>query len=200
MFDVGSSMDKQSLTDLELAVLLYRDDKEAWSTLYYRHVQPLNLYIVRTTKSASIAEDIVQDVFLKLWENRHQIDPERPFKPFLYAIARNLMLNVLKRAQHEQFILEEIRKSSPVAEQTTDMQVQGNECNDLLNDAIDLLPAQCKEVFVRCRLEGMSYKEVAGELGITEGTVNSQMVKALKTIRRFILLRYLFLFFWIFMG
>jgi RNA polymerase sigma-70 factor (family 1) len=174
------------LTEKELIVLLQQDEEGALRPLYESHLKSLHYFILRIAKSKQLAEDVVQDVFLKLWESRAQIDPDQPFKTYLYTIAKRHLLNMLKRAQHETFILEEIRKYSASAEHTTDLQLDYSESNVLLNEAIEKLPPQCKAVFLRCKIQGMSYKEVATELGIAEGTVHAQMVKALKAIKGYI--------------
>lgn len=83
-------------------------------------------------------------------------------------------------------ILEQIRKYATAAEDTTDLQLAYAESNELMNEAIEKLPPQCKTIFIKCKIQGMSYKHVALELGIAEGTVHVQMVKALKAIKEYI--------------
>ena len=170
----------------ELIIMLQQDDEEALRPLYESHIKPLHYFILRIAKSKQLAEDVVQDVFLKIWDSRKQIDPDQPFKTFLYTIAKRHLLNMLKRVQHETFILDEIRKYTATTERTTDLELEYSESNELLREAIEKLPAQCKTIFLRCKIEGKPYKQVAAELGIAEGTVHAQMVKALKIIREYI--------------
>lgn len=174
------------LTEKELILMLQQDDEGALRPLYESHIKSLHYFILRIAKSKELAEDVVQDVFLKLWENRNQIDSEQPFKTYLYTIAKRHLLNMLKRVQHETFILKEIKRYVTHIENTTDLQLEYSESNNLLNEAINKLPPQCKAVFVRCKILGMSYKEVAAELCIAEGTVHAQMVKALRIIKEYI--------------
>lgn len=170
----------------ELIIMLQQDDEEALRPLYESHIKPLHYFILRIAKSKQLAEDVVQDVFLKIWDSRKQIDPDQPFKTFLYTIAKRHLLNMLKRVQHETFILDEIRKYTATTERTTDLELEYSESNELLREAVEKLPAQCKTIFLRCKIEGKPYKQVAAELGIAEGTVHAQMVKALKIIREYI--------------
>lgn len=179
----------EDFSDTELAELLRDGDPRALKALYNRHLRQLHYFILRTAKSHTLTEDVIHDVFIKIWENRSQINPDLPFKSYLYSIAKRHLFNMLKRAQHETFILAEIRKYTVPVENTTDLQLDLKEGNALLNEAIEKLPKQCREVFIRCKVQGMSYKQVAEELGITEGTVNSQMVKALRAIKKFITIR-----------
>jgi RNA polymerase sigma-70 factor (family 1) len=179
----------QILSDQELIALLQEEDGKALRALYDRYIRQLHYFILRIAKSKVLTEDVLHDVFLKIWDNRMQIDPEQPFKSYLFTIAKRHLLNLLKRAQHEGAILEQIQKNTSPVESATDMDVDYRESRELISEAINQLPAQCREVFVRCKVQGLSYKETADELGITEGTVNSQMVKALKSIRQFITIR-----------
>lgn len=177
------------LNDRELISLLQQGDEGALRPIYDTYIRQLHYFILRTAKSKQLAEDVIQDVFIKVWDNRMQIDMEQSFKPYLYAIAKRHLLNLLKRAQHEFYIIEEIRKSTSPVENTTDMTIDFQESNVAITEAIDKLPNQCREVFLRCKIKGLSYQQTAEELGITEGTVNSQMVKALKSIRAHLQLR-----------
>jgi RNA polymerase sigma-70 factor (ECF subfamily) len=176
-------------TERALIELLQQNDTTALSTLYYTHVKQLKYFIQKAAKSPSLAEDVVHDTFIKVWENRMQIDLEQSFKPYLYTIARRHLLNLMKRANQESYIVEEIRKYSVQEENSTELAVDYNESNSLYTEAIDSLPTQCREVFLRCKVQGQTYKQAAEDLGIAESTVNNQMTKALRLIREFINLR-----------
>ena len=173
------------LPESELIALLQQNDEGALRPLYELHVKPLYYFILRIAKSRQLAEDVVQDVFVKLWDSRQQIDAEQPFKTYLYTIAKRHLLNLLKRVQHESQIMEHIRKSVLTGENTTDLQLDYSESNVLLKEAIDKLPPQCKAVFVACKIDGKSYKQVAEDLGVAEGTVHAHMVKALKLTKAY---------------
>lgn len=176
-------------SEKELVSLLNHGDETALRTLYERYIQRLYGFIVRTTKSPELAEDIVQDVFANIWENRHRIDPEQSFKSYVFTVAKNQLLNLLQRIQHESNILHEISRYANLAENTTEETLNFTESNALFLEAMQKLPSQCREVFERCKIQGKSYKQVAEELSISEGTVNSQMVKAIKIIRKYINLK-----------
>ncbi|WP_443939737.1 RNA polymerase sigma factor [Pedobacter sp. MW01-1-1] len=178
--------DQHEPTEKELIERLKQGDQEALTILYYQNIQKLKYYIQRTAKSPFLAEDIVHDTFVKLWESRKEIDSSKPFKPYLYTIAKRTLLNVLKRAQHEVTILSEIRKHATATEDTTDQNIAYNESNSLIKEAIQSLTGQPKAVFILCRLNGLTYKQAAAELGITESTVNKHMNKALTLIKEFI--------------
>lgn len=174
----------ERFTENKILLSLIEGEEWALDKLYLKHVQSLYAFVLKTAKSPSLSEDVVQDVFVKIWENRSQIDPDKPFKPYLYTIARNHLLNLLKRAQHETVILQEIKRYTPFAENVTDLATEYKESHTILQHALNQLGPKCREVFVRCKLDGLSYKKVAEEMGITEGTVNSQIVKATKAIKK----------------
>ncbi|TKC03909.1 RNA polymerase sigma factor [Pedobacter frigoris] len=176
-------------SEKQLLGLLIEGDANALSDLYYLHVKQLKYFVQRTAKSATLTEDVVHDTFIKVWENRDKIDCEQPFKPYLYTIARRHLLNLLKRARHEVNILEEIKKSVVTEENSTELLIDYTESSSIFIEAISQLPEQRKEVFIRCRIQGLTYKQAAAELGISESTVNNQMVKAFKSIRSFITIR-----------
>lgn len=173
-------------TESELIVLLKQDDQQALSALYYANVNKLIYYIQRTAKSPFLAEDIVHDTFIKIWENRHEIDPGKPFKPYLFTIAKRNLLNLLKRAQHETAIIAQMGKYAIEQENSTELLVEFNESSSLLAEAVNSLSGQCKEVFVRCKIQGLTYKQAAEELGITESTVNKHMNRGLTLVRDYI--------------
>ncbi len=176
-------------TEGELIELLKRDDQEALSALYYLHVKKLKYYVQRTAQSPFLAEDIVHDTFIKIWANRLEIDPTKPLKPYLFTIAKRNLLNMLKRAQHETSIMSEIRRYAKDEENTTELQLDYRESNSLISEAINTLSGQCKAVFVRCKIQGLTYKQVAEELGITESTVNKHMNRALTLMKKYIKLK-----------
>jgi RNA polymerase sigma-70 factor (family 1) len=178
-----------NLSEKELLLLLKENDSKALSALYYLHIKALKLYILKVAKSPALAEDILHDTFIKIWEYRQQINTDLPFKPFLYTVSKRLLLNLFKRAKNEKHILEEIRKYAITVENATELTVNYNESNSLLNEAISNLPTQCRAIFVKCRLGGLSYKQVSTEMGIAESTINNQMVKALKSIRKFLVIK-----------
>ncbi|MDR6785233.1 RNA polymerase sigma-70 factor (family 1) [Pedobacter africanus] len=172
--------------EAELVLLLQQGDMDALSGLYFLHVKQLKRYIIKGAKSPALTEDIIHDTFIKVWENRAGIDSSQSFKAYLYTIARRHLLNLMKRAQFEDGIVNEIKKYSAEADRSTELLLEYNESNSLLNEAVQHLPPQCKEIFIRCKINGQSHKQIAEELHISMSTVNNQMGKALKNIKEFL--------------
>lgn len=163
---------------------LRKGDVSALSSLYSTHHRQLLHYIFKTTKSMRLAEDIVHDTFIRIWEKRAQIDEERPIKPLLYTIAKHELLNLLSRASRESEIMAEFERSATTIAETADTALFHKEQQALVDQAIAELPPRCRQVFEKCQVEGLSHREVAATLGISESTVNNQMVKAWAHIRR----------------
>lgn len=172
------------LSEKELILLLKEGDVRAVSSLYYANVNQLKSFILKVAKSPELTEDVLHDTFIKIWESRSQINPDLPFKPYLYTVAKRQLFNLLKRTKHELSIVNEIKKYVVVDENTTELMVNYNERNSQFKLAINNLPTECQKIFIKCKLEGLSYKQVAVEFGIAESTVNNQMVKALGFIRQ----------------
>ncbi len=158
---------------------------EALGALYWRFSDKLLYFIQKTAKSRELSEDVLQDTFLKIWENRQQIDPELPFKPYLYTIARHHILNLLNRASRESRVMDEIRRAALTEESNTEQLLDFKESNALFQEALDQLPSRCRAVFEKCQIEGLSHRLAATALGISESTVNNQMGKAWDIIRKY---------------
>ncbi|WP_257670577.1 RNA polymerase sigma factor [Parapedobacter tibetensis] len=171
-------------------IRMQKGDTQALSEVYLHYYQRLSYFILRTAKSPALTEDVVHDTFVKVWEKRIQIDPAQSLRPYIYTIARRLLLNLLNRAGHETAILSEMRNFVSASENSTGRALDYGESEELVREALERLPDRCREVFVKCQLEGLSYKETAAQLGISENTVSNQMVKALKIVREHIRMKH----------
>lgn len=189
-----------------LLIRLKSGDQDALSILYNIYSDQLSYYLRRAAKSPFLAEDVVHDTFLKIWNTRNQLDPLKPFSPYLFVIARRTLVSVFRRTRQESGILSEIKKYSTEADESTQQLIEYNESSTLLNEAINLLTDQVKKTFVVCKIQGMSYKQAAAELGITESTVNKHMSRALHLIREYMMKRsgkiflFFFVFYWMFFA
>lgn len=169
----------------ELVTLLRLGDSDALSQLYFLHVKPLSYFILKAAKSSVLTEDVVHDTFIKIWDHRSRLDPERSFKSYLYTIARRTLINLLDRMHREKDILTEIKKYEITNPLSTDQILLAKETKQLLNDAIISLSPACRKVFIQCRINGLSHKQAAMVLGVSESTVNNQMGRALKKMKNF---------------
>ena len=178
-------MGVSTITEAECLERLRRSDVDAYIQLYDQYSVHVYGWVLRFVKVPAHAEDIVQDVFLKIWEVRGRLDPAQSFPAYLYKISRNKTFTFLKKnASDEATRLQIMQRISEITEspyhQTLWAQYQ-----QMLNTAVTQLPYQRQRVFTLCRQEGKSYEEAARELGISRNTVKEHMVMALKDIKAY---------------
>src|SRR5690606_31749728 len=166
-----------------LLLRLQRGDEEAFTQIYRRYKDSLGYRLYQLLKSETLTEEVLQDLFLKVWEHRSNIDPTLSFQAYLYRIATNLAYNLMHRASKERAILAKIIQGSTELYQHIEEQLFRKENEALLMLAIDRLPPQRKKVFIACKIEGKSYKEVANELNISAHTVNDHIQRAMQYLR-----------------
>jgi RNA polymerase sigma-70 factor (family 1) len=171
--------------EIELLEKLKLQDSKAFSQLYTLYVKKIYAYALGILKSPSLAEDVTQDTFVKLWEHASSIKSDRSIQPFLFTIVRNLSLNVIKQASKQTFISDEIFSHVESQQEDGLQYTERKQTGEIIGKAVDQLPPQRRIIYDLCRNYGYSYKQTADKLGIKDSTVNSQMVKALKTIKDF---------------
>lgn len=137
----------------------------------------------RITHHRTAAEDIVQNVFLKLWDRRHDIHIRSSPGAYLYKSTINACLNYLEANKRQFSQLHEIRSVAAFSEENATQQVSLKELESLIERLLLGLPPKCRAIFILNRYEGMRYKEIAGYLGISVNTVENQMSKALSAMR-----------------
>jgi RNA polymerase sigma-70 factor (ECF subfamily) len=162
-------------------------NEAAFRTLFDHYkdkVYSLSMYL---TRSEIIAEEITQDVFLKLWLKREELKGVVYFNAYLRTVARNVAINYLRRMVQEQLILSKIKQAGDgTSGGTTADTVAFREYERLLNQVILRLPPQQKTAYLLSRQEGLTYEEIAGRMGLSVHTVKEYIKKALQTIRVFI--------------
>lgn len=161
---------------------LRRGDEAAFDVMFRRWYEPLCGYASRLTDGdMDEAEDLVQQVFVKLWEQRERLDITWSIKAYLYKTVHNAALNRLRAANTRSKYLETNAAQLENANVTPDD--TASELHERLQKALDLLPPQCRHVFELSRFEELKYREIADQLGISIKTVETQMGKALRILR-----------------
>ncbi len=175
-------MAKQLYTDQDLIRLLQTDTSRAIDLLFRLHYAYLCQSVYRILPNATIAEDLVQDVFYELWKKKDNIHINTSIRAYLRRAARNKTLNHI-RDQKMQF---EDEENSPELESNTISSYEKLETQELqryITKAIDELPERCRLVFSLSRYEDMTYNQIATSLDISVKTVENQISKALKLLR-----------------
>lgn len=163
---------------------IVRSDQEAFNSLFRSLYPRLVHFAFRYTRNKAVASDIVQDLFVTLWEKRHTIDPQQSLKAYLYRSARNRSLNHIRDHSNETLGLEPLNNSR--LSSSTDGTGQQNEPEELLtllNSWIKDLPGRQREAFELSRFDGLDHEEIAKVMKVSSNTVNNHIVAALNTLR-----------------
>jgi RNA polymerase sigma-70 factor (family 1) len=171
--------------NLELLIRLKNGDIIAFDELYKLYSHKLFSFVLRILKDEADSDDIVQEVFLKIWEYREKLGDYKLMNSFIFTIAYNNSISLIRKRISSTKYIDYLRTLSV-------KQTQGNliteieliELNNQVENLIFNLPARQKQVFLLHREKGLTYTEIAEELEISKNTVENHMVKALKYLRR----------------
>ncbi len=172
----------------ELLNRIIDGDERAFAQLFDQYKDKLFAYGCKITKSEEVAEEIVQDVFLKIWTNREKINPELAFNSYLFKITKNLALNFLQQAARDQKHRDRLTnyfQQLPERNATEDFLVSA-EYQRMLTEAVAQLPPRRKLVFSMSRQEGMTHAEIAKALKLSPGTVKIHIIHAVKSIKDYL--------------
>ena len=163
--------------------LIKASNRDAYEKVFRALYSPLMRYATNLTKDSVAAGDLVQDVFLKLWEVRETLDPGRSLKALLYRMVRNLAFNLQRDTKNREVKHSIIQQEKQPAVARADHNVDSNILEDKLKVWIDELPDRQREALSLSRFEGLSHEQIAAMMEISPRTVNNHLVKALKHIR-----------------
>ncbi len=164
---------------------LIAGNEEAFKQLYFLYSERLYGNLLKLLKSEPVAQEILQDVFMKIWDHRQHIDTEKSFRSYLFRIAENRVCNFYKKASREKALLQQLASQSPAAYAHVEEIIFSKEQKSFLHNAIESLPPQRKQVFELCKVEGKSYDEVSSLLGISISTIIDHIVKANRFLREY---------------
>ena len=173
-------------TDYFCVKCLANGDEDSFMALYNKYHSKIYTMALTLTQSEVVAEDVTQDVFLKVWETRTRLDPKQNFESYISVICRNEVFDLFKKATHEESVKNELMQFSEIAESDEEDDVYET-YRQLLDDAIAALPNQRRMIFELCKLKGLSYNKVALKLNISRSTVQDHIVKANKFVREYLL-------------
>jgi RNA polymerase sigma-70 factor (ECF subfamily) len=166
-----------------LARKIKRSDSAAFRSAFDSFQAKLFAFIRYKLGDSAVAEDILQEVFIKLWENRHQLKEDLSLKSYLYTIANNLALNHLRHTKIVVRFQQEQKSEQQIGDSVHDELVK-REIRENLLRTIEKLPEKNRMVFMLSRFDDLSYREIAEQLEISIKTVESHMGKALKLLRK----------------
>jgi RNA polymerase sigma-70 factor (family 1) len=176
------SNDCHSEKERLLARRLVTGDITAFNEIYRLYFHPVYSNAVKITRDQAVAEDILQEVFITLWEKRATIDPERSLAGWLFVLCYNRSINILRRRLRESLLYRQLpHPGESVPDDEIKFGVQWN----ILENAMSRLSPQRRRVFELCKLQGKTYEEAATELHISKYTVKEYLSAALVAIKEY---------------
>lgn len=168
----------------ELVKQLKKGHISAFDSIYNMYCFKLHGFVKMYLKQEEDAEEIVQEVFIKIWESREKIDVYASFESFLFTIAYNATMSLLRKrvseAKSREYLksVQQINKAEPVIDE-----LQFKELSQKVETLLDQLTPRQKEIYLLSREKELSHKEIAQKLGISESTVNNHLVNTLKYLK-----------------
>lgn len=172
----------------KMVELLKQSDRNAFNTLFRLYASKVYRFSLGYLKCREEAEEIVQDTFVRIWQNRVALDTSYSFGGFVFTIARNLVLKRIRKARNRAICENTVRANAMSEHNPTEERIFYEDLEQMRQLALSELPPKRKIIFQMIRESGMSYQKVAEELNISVKTVESQMTEALKHFRRRLLL------------
>ncbi|MFA6702619.1 MAG: RNA polymerase sigma-70 factor [Dysgonamonadaceae bacterium] len=162
---------------------LVEGDSEAFRFLFEKYYPDLCNFVNIYLHDAVMSEEIVQDIFICLWEKKEEINIESSVKSYLLRASKNKSLNYLRNEKTKLNIYNKLANLNNSIAEMPDSIMNANQLREVINNAIDSLPERCRETYILGKEKDLSYKEIAEELGVSVKTVEAQMGKALKRLR-----------------
>lgn len=171
---------KTSKLNAEFIKLLKKGDMTAFDAIYKKYSRRLFGFVFRYVKQEADTEEIIQEVFIKIWQSREKIKDGSSFESFLFTVAHNATVNLLKKRATEQKYIEHV-KSLQRTEQAYELtdEIHYKELQQKFQGLLNELSPRQKEIFQLSRDEGLSHKEIAEKLGISVNTVKNHLVTTL---------------------
>ncbi len=165
-------------SEIQLIKAFKKGDTESFKLLFDRYHKRLYSFLFDLLKSKEDAEEIVQEAFIKIWENRENFLEDYPFEPLLFRIARNTSLNYSRKRVNRAVFEKNFSFSSDLSAGSADEYILLQETQNIIDAILNGLPPKRKEIFLLQKVEGLSRQEIAEKLGISVITVDHQLFKA----------------------
>ncbi|OFX57983.1 MAG: hypothetical protein A2066_08620 [Bacteroidetes bacterium GWB2_41_8] len=175
---MGKKYDNQQLVQL-----LQKGNVAAFDSLFEEYSQKLYGFALKYFKNESDAEELVQEVFVKVWENRRTLKSEYSFKSYLFTIALNQIRKHFNKKATSLRYFESFQNDPEMVDHPALQNDNYESVFQEINKLIEQMPPRRREIFMKSKLEGKNSKEIATELNISAGTVDNQVSEALKFIR-----------------
>jgi len=179
-FSLQTAISKES----QIISLLTKGNEAAFDELYHSYSKRLLGHLIKLVKSESIAAELLQDTFLKIWDKRELIDPERSFRSYLFRIAENIVYDFFRKAARNKKLEAALIKSYDDSYSHIEESISIAENKKLVDSLLESLSGKRRQVFQMIKIEERSYEEVGELLHVSPSTINDHVVKATKAIRK----------------
>lgn len=177
-----------------LIIQIKKGNKLAFSQLFRLYYPKLFSFISQLLKDRQLAEEITQDVFLRLWINREKINPDLSFDSYLFTIAKHIVLNFFRKKEIEQRYIDHTLHASGADYVDEEEHFYYKDLLAIIEQAVGQMPPQQQKVFRLSREQGLLNAEIAEKLGISKRTVEKHIYSSLTFLRKIIEKNYLFFF------
>lgn len=175
---------QEKYEESRLVALLAEGSEYAFQLIYDRHSNRVYKTATRFLKSQVLAQEVVQDVFLKLWLSRKTLKANQPIEAWLCTVAKNNIINRLKKVMNEWKLMNELPHITASDSNTTENSVQDAEYSTILQAAINSLPEQQKKAYLLSRNENLTYKQIGENLELSTLTVKTHISRAILHIKQ----------------
>jgi RNA polymerase sigma-70 factor (ECF subfamily) len=178
-------------SDIDLLKKLCEGNEEAFEFIFFNYYNKLCIYANFLLRNKETAEEVVQDVLLKLWETRNKLDITVSLRSYLYRAVHNKSINHITylrtREKHLKNLTDDINMKTiiyPLSNNYPVANLISKELEDEIEKALNALPEKCRTIFKLCRFENLSYQDVAKKMNISVNTVKTQMKRAFEKFRQ----------------
>lgn len=199
MFDISSQNSAVKTLPLpnenDLLARIAEGDEKAFALIFHHYRQKIYSYACHLSGSSAQADELVQDVFLKVWLHRDKIPHVLRFDNWLFTIARNQVFDMLKGMAKEASLRRQMERLQAPPINPVEDRMLSRENEEQLQKALDQLSPRQKLIFTLSRHQGMKHEEIASQLHISRHTVKTHLVQALRTLRDLLYICILYIFF-----
>lgn len=181
------------MEEREQLLLLKKGNYAAFDALYTEYSPRILGRLIRLLGQEDTAEELLQDLFFRVWDKRTQIDADQSFRGYLFKIAQNLVYDYFRKQSLDERYREEFLRNYSELYGHIEEDMIFKQTEERLMHSIDNLPPQCRQVYILFKLEGKSYAEISDLLGISKSTINNHLTKANAILKK----EFPFLFFWL---
>lgn len=176
-------MKKSEVSKKNVLKALKKGERAAFTNIFNCYQRELYFFVFSITKSKYSTEEIIQDVFIKVWDNRKNINLSKSFDSYIFTIARNLTYNHLRSVSNRESLKQELWHNISLTSKKMEDDIIFSEYTDIVNEILLTLPKQKQSIYALSREEGKSNQEIADLLGISQKTVKNHLWKTLQVIK-----------------